>query len=266
MRKWSAIAVYYIGVETLAAAIGKLTTMGLLALVGAAGFGAESGAGPDGNSLIVEEQLAAPAQPLYAVDAGGEKVIFLTFDDGPEPKITPRLLEELEKHRIRATFFPVGQKAAEHPEITKDIAAAGHAIGLHSHSHSRIGNASPADFWADFDAARGVLAKLRVPTLPLFRPPYGVLSPQNAAALQAAGVRTAFWSVDTQDYNPRQHSASAIAARVRANLAPGAVFLLHDGGGNGNREGTIGAIAAIAQAAREAGYRFGTLAESLPTP
>lgn len=149
--------------------------------------------------------------------------VALTFDDGPHPTFTPRLLAVLAAHRARATFFMVGEAASRHPELVREVALAGHAIGNHTWSHPSLpllpGRARRAEIRA---CARALAPYGRR----LFRPPYGNQS--VASRLDAAWLLYAVigWSGSTQDW--QDHDAGWLVARLRPQLRPGGIVVLHD--------------------------------------
>ena len=151
--------------------------------------------------------------------------VALTFDDGPHPAITPALLEVLERHAARATFFLVGRRAATWPHLARQIAEAGHAIGSHGFAHE--GTWWRSATWLDRDLERAeeafgdLLASPRV-----FRPPHGLLSPSWYLASRRRGYRPVLWSVASRDW--RINDAGRVSARVVKRLRPGSIVLFHE--------------------------------------
>ena len=155
-----------------------------------------------------------------------KKNIYLTFDDGPDAKGTPMLLDILRKYQVRATFFVVGEHAQKHTELLKKIVEEGHTVANHSYSHIRYAN-NMADFLADVRQCEEVLKKANIPTKKLFRVPYGTVDLKLFAALLRKGYRIAFWNKDTKDYKLK--SASDVNGYMDINgLQDGDVVLLHD--------------------------------------
>jgi peptidoglycan-N-acetylglucosamine deacetylase len=156
----------------------------------------------------------------------------LTFDDGPDPRWTPRLLDALEAAGARATFFVIAGRAAACPDIIHRATRAGHVVGLHCNEHAR--HSSRTAGWIADDTA-GALAQLRClgirPTL--WRTPWGVVTPATRRLADEHGLRLVGWDVDTHDW--RGDGASAMFASTRDQLRPGAVVLAHDGIGPGAR-------------------------------
>jgi peptidoglycan/xylan/chitin deacetylase (PgdA/CDA1 family) len=158
----------------------------------------------------------------------GKKQVALTFDDGPHPETTRRVLATLAATRHRATFFVLGDKARRHPDIVREIHAAGHALGVHGDVHDRLHSfrwpsriaAELARAQAAVEAACGVRPRW-------FRPPLGHTSPLTAVGVRRAGVRVVGWSARGYDGLGGQRD-DAVIARLRASLKDGAIVLLHD--------------------------------------
>ena len=189
---------------------------------------------------------AAPAPPAPAAPVS-PGVLHLTFDDGPDPAWTPALLDILGRHQARATFFELGAKAAEHPDLVAAVRSRGHTIGNHSWSHpefTRIGLAAVRDQVARTDAALG--------TPPCVRPPFGSLTASIRGALEASGKHVVMWDVDTRDWS--LPGAPAIAERIVAGARPGAIILLHDGGND--RSQTLAGVDHALGILAAAGWRF----------
>ncbi len=191
-----------------------------------------------------------------------EKRMALTFDDGPDPETTPAVLDALARHGMRATFFLVGERAARHPELVARIAAEGHEIGNHSWDHPSLPTLPGA-------AVRDQIARTRATLAPrgqkLLRPPYGDQSLATHLAARRLGYRVVIWSVVGRDW--LDDGAEAIAGRIVAEAAPGAIVLLHDTlysfaePRHRDRAPTIGALALLAE--RLPDYAFVTVSDLL---
>lgn len=154
--------------------------------------------------------------------------VWLTIDDGPDPKDTPRILALLAQHGARATFFVIGEKAAAHPELINAITAAGHEVAHHTHTHplATFWCASPGRVARELDEALIVLARVGVrPTR--FRAPAGIRNLWLAPALRTRGLASVGWS--GRGLELRSGDASAVSARVLRHLTRGAILLLHEG-------------------------------------
>jgi peptidoglycan/xylan/chitin deacetylase (PgdA/CDA1 family) len=177
------------------------------------------------GSRIFGEALIAPSRP-------GE--LALTFDDGPNPAWTPRLLEVLATHDVRATFFLVGKFAQAEPELVRRIAEAGHLIGNHSWSHPNLALASPRRVQEDLARSSETLEQIAGTPVRFFRPPFGARRPAVFRVARSLGMVPVLWNAMTSDW--RETSAERIAERLtlridrlqRRGLA--ANIVLHDGG------------------------------------
>lgn len=159
----------------------------------------------------------------------GESDLALTFDDGPNPEVTPRVLDLLASAGQRGTFFLIGEHARKHPALVRRIVAEGHTLGLHSHGHSRWFCAwLPGRVQADISAGAAILADITgSPPPTLFRPPVGLKNPMVAEAVRRLDLRTVTWSCRGRD--TAQPELPVLLRRLRAGLAPRAILLLHDG-------------------------------------
>lgn len=154
----------------------------------------------------------------YAVFRTG-KAVYLTFDDGPIPEVTPLVLEILERYRVKATFFMVGENIDKHPEVFRMVLKGGHAVGNHTYNHLKGWSTSFRDYMDN-------VAKWPKKTT-LFRPPYGKATLRQRRALVKRGYRLIYWDVLTRDYNASV-SAADIMATIRRDTRPGSIINFHD--------------------------------------
>jgi peptidoglycan/xylan/chitin deacetylase (PgdA/CDA1 family) len=195
--------------------------------------------------------LFVPDAPPRAPNA-----VALTFDDGPWPDSTAKVLQILGKARVKATFFLVGRQVKRHPELVMDEVGAGMAIGSHSFTHPQPFGALPGDAMRrEIDQGQAALAGLGVRTR-LFRPPGGAIPPVVVSAARAKGLRTIVWTVDPVDWR-RGTTADQIAERVLRGAKPGSIVLLHDGGGD--RSATVAALPRIIKGLKQRRLAFTTL-------
>jgi peptidoglycan/xylan/chitin deacetylase (PgdA/CDA1 family) len=166
------------------------------------------------------------------VERRSAQSLALTFDDGPDPVWTPRLLDLLSRLHARATFFMIAPRAQSHPHLVARMVAEGHAIGLHCDRHVRHSDRDIA--WCRGDTSRA-LARLKaagvIPTL--WRTPWGDRARWSARVAREYGMRLVGWTVDTHDW--RGDSAGEMFAAAAGRLDPGAIVLAHDGIGPGSR-------------------------------
>jgi peptidoglycan/xylan/chitin deacetylase (PgdA/CDA1 family) len=160
--------------------------------------------------------------PISSI-ATAERVAALTFDDGPDPDATPRLLEVLEGHRARATFFMVGKAAQRHPDLVHRVAAGGHVIGNHSWDHPSLPLLSGKERRMQIHACARALTPYG---RPLFRAPYGHLSAPLSLEAMMLGYQVIGWSGNGQDW--LDHDAQVIFERLIQKLHPGGIIVLHD--------------------------------------
>jgi len=157
---------------------------------------------------------------------GTEPVVALTFDDGPHPEVTPRLLDLLKERGVRATFFVIGREAARHPGIVRRIAAEGHTLGNHTERHSYLFWAMrPAALRREIEQAQQAIAAASGVRCRLFRAPVGLKSPFEARVLRALGLELVSWQARFLD---RAASPARLRRRLR-RVGPGSIILLHDG-------------------------------------
>jgi peptidoglycan-N-acetylglucosamine deacetylase len=152
--------------------------------------------------------------------------VALTFDDGPWPGVTDRVLDVLEEFDARATFFCVGRNVRRHPELVHRIRAAGHAVGSHSMSHPTPLDTKLPSLRREYVDGRRALEDVLEEPVALFRPPHGQLCLGSAAVVHRAQMRTWLWSVDPQDWLPGRRPEEIV--EVAAAAGPGDVVLLHD--------------------------------------
>ncbi|MFQ6145812.1 polysaccharide deacetylase family protein [Streptomyces seoulensis] len=187
--------------------------------------------------------------------------VALTFDDGPDPASTPRFLDVLDRLGVRATFFVLGESVARHPQLTREIAARGHELGVHGWRHSRPWLPAPArDLGETAHAVRAVHeATGRRPVW--YRPPYGILTGGRWAAARRLGLRPVLWTAWGRDWTAEATPAS-VHATVGAGLSGGGTILLHDSdraSAPSCWHAALGAVPTLVVACREAGWEVGPL-------
>jgi peptidoglycan/xylan/chitin deacetylase (PgdA/CDA1 family) len=160
----------------------------------------------------------------------------LSFDDGPDPSSTPKILAELSRARACATFFVIGHKAERHPELVRAIHAAGHAVGVHSYAHEWLMSLrAPAGVRRDLERAVGLVERLTGERPKLFRAPIGHISPVMARVARELDLHAVGWSVRAID-GWSGAKPDAVVARVVPKLRDGAIVLLHDASERGDYE------------------------------
>lgn len=189
----------------------------------------------------------------------GEKVLALTFDDGPWGKSTTEVLSILAKHKVKATFFWIGSHLQRYPDVAKAVVKAGHAVGNHTWSHT-YKPVSEEVAKKEIENTSYLIAKITNAQTRLFRPPGGILDNGLVAYAAKKNYTTLMWSVEPHDSAPKVTS-DEIVKRVLAQAKPGGIILLHDGGGD--RQATIKALPTILTKLKSQGYSFVTIPELL---
>lgn len=149
-----------------------------------------------------------------------ENTLYLTFDDGPHPEVTPKVLSVLQAHKAKGTFFCVGNNARCHPAILKDIQDAGHQLANHSHKHESGFETNNYNYYKSFLTAKRYLDST------LFRPPYGRITPQQAQMLSKK-TNIIMWDVLSGDFD-KKITWEKCAANVIQNAQPGSIIVFHD--------------------------------------
>lgn len=176
-----------------------------------------------------------------------EKSVYLTFDDGPHPTITPAVLAILAEYNAKATFFCIGDRVNRYPAIVDQILAEGHAIGNHTQHHVNGWRTSTEDYLSEIEQA----AKL-IPSS-LFRPPYGRIKREQVKKILEKGYQIVMWTVLSADYD---HSVSPkqCAQRVVKHIKEGDIFLFHDS--EKGRENMLYALPKLLETATAQGFEF----------
>lgn len=194
---------------------------------------------------------------------GGHAV--LTFDDGPDPapEETPAILDALDAIDVKATFFLVGERITAAAELTREILARGHEVGVHGQGHIRNDGVPAAESVADIEAGQATLVKATGVIPRFYRPPFGRLTPAGAEACVRLGLEIAYWSTWGLDWEPVP--ANRIARRVVRDLDDGGIVLLHDSSHYAMRSSAIEtarSLGEIAERAAARGLELVTLAQA----
>jgi peptidoglycan/xylan/chitin deacetylase (PgdA/CDA1 family) len=167
-----------------------------------------------------KDVLAAVAAPA---DCAHVACLALTFDDGPNAEVTPRVLDILARHNAKATFFLIGLHVPGNEALVRRMHSEGHEIGNHTWSHTKIADISPQELEDDIARAQDVITAAGVPTPKLFRPPYGMF---NSMIRSHVPMTVIAWNIDPEDWKARK--PQKIIDHVVANAKPGAIVDLHD--------------------------------------
>jgi peptidoglycan/xylan/chitin deacetylase (PgdA/CDA1 family) len=211
------------------------------------------------REVIVE---ASPRVVLRGVMAGGSKYIALTFDDGPWPGQTQKILDILATKDAKATFFMLGMNVQRHPSLSKLVAASGNEIATHSQTHKLLARATNATSIYEIATGAQTLKRYTGKAPYWYRPAGGSVNPFVYSEAKALGLKLILWNLDTHDY--RKPGVAKIVAFVVGNARNGSVVLMHDGGGD--RSQTIAALPSIIDALHARGFHFVTLTELYDRP
>ncbi|MEU9080542.1 polysaccharide deacetylase family protein [Kitasatospora sp. NPDC048538] len=192
------------------------------------------------RSEPAERELRASGR-LVPHGPRGVDAVALTFDDGPDPRHTPRILALLARYGAHATFFTVGMHARAHPDLVRRLVGEGHGVGGHTWSHPFLPDLTGPQLTEQLDRTDEALGRAGSPAARWFRPPYGSRTPAVLHRIGASGRTTVLWDVDSRDWS--QPGPDRIAETVLAAARPGSVVLLHDGAGD--RSQTVAALPAI---------------------
>jgi peptidoglycan/xylan/chitin deacetylase (PgdA/CDA1 family) len=208
----------------------------------------------------------APNSALYGRSVGrgprDTRRVYLTFDDGPSPSATARILDVLTAERVPAAFFMVGDFVRRMPALARAVAEAGHEVGNHTQNHVKLHRRGPGRIRRELEEAHGVISEAIGKAPRTFRAPHGYRNPFVGRTVLRLKYTLFGWTFGVWD--SARPGAGEIRSRVRRKLSSGSIILLHDGDGYdfaGDRRQTADALPGIIRDARDAGYEFGPLGE-----
>ncbi|MEH6570886.1 MAG: polysaccharide deacetylase family protein [Halioglobus sp.] len=195
-----------------------------------------------------------------------DKVVVLTYDDGPNPPDTQAILDVLEQYQVKATFFLKGRNVEAYPEVVKAVAKAGHEIGNHSYYHRPMIALAKGSIREEIERTNRLIVGALGSSPVLFRPPYGAQGPGLKLALKELGMKSVIMSDNGADWEV--DDPELIASAILKTVEPGSIILLHDGHGDvdnpesqNSRAPTARATAIIIESLKSRGYRFATVGE-----
>lgn len=194
-------------------------------------------------------------EAYYTGDSTGKKIA-LTFDDGPDKKITPQILDILKDKDVPATFFVVGEQVSYFPEMTKRMINEGHTIANHTWNHPELSKKYSSQVAQEITSTNEIIEKVTGEKATLFRPPYGDYTRADAMQFEKLGFRNVLWSVDTLDWSGT--TANEILEMIHKDKSPGGIVLQHNFSSS-KLEGTVKALPQIIEQLREDGYEFVTV-------
>ncbi len=220
--------------------------------------------------LFASFWLPAPAagwgEPIWGGPASVRRVA-LTFDDGPSPRCTPKIVNLLKRYGARATFFVLGERVEQYPGLVRAEVRAGCQVGNHTFDHPRLTRADQATVDREIERTSLDLDLLGCASSPrLFRPPYSAYNSRVLSYLTHTSRRLVLWGIDSGDWQGLD--AETIAKNVLSRVRPGAIIIFHDGDetGRADRKPTVAALRIILPALRDAGYDLVTVSELIAPP
>lgn len=193
-----------------------------------------------------------------------EKLVALTFDDGPNPPYTGQILDVLDSYGVEATFFLVGKNVEKYPEMAREIVERGYQVGNHTYTHPDLLKLDRIQVDKEIDTASKIIESVTGVAPRVFRPPHGFKDPVVLEEARERNLQVVQWSVMARDWqNP---GAQVIADRIIKKVRNGSIILLHDGAGieqGGDRSQSAAATEMIIKKLQEQGYRFVTVDELL---
>lgn len=215
--------------------------------------------------VFFDEAVFVRKGTIYRVPTLGN-VVALTFDDGPSPVWTPKILDELKALDVKATFFVLGEHVQSFPGIAKRIASEGHEIENHTYDHHVLIYYKAAELEKEIKDTEDIVRDVTGQTTRYFRPPKAVLLNREKAKVVEMGYRVVLWSLNSKDWVT--FDDRYVLKHILKDIRPGDVLLFHDSGGvfgteGGNRDETIKTIHQLVPKLRARGYKFVTVAELL---
>lgn len=210
------------------------------------------------SGIEITRTVVSEPQPMVIVRSRprpGARVVALTFDDGPWPHSTQKILDILAHEHVNATFFLLGRQVSRMPSVARRELAEGHLLGTHSYGHKSFKTLSPKGVRKQIARGEKAVKKATGVDTRWMRPPYGAMNGMSWKQAHALKQRVVMWDVDSRDWT--KPGAKKIARNVVSHTRPGSIILMHDGGGN--RAQTIAALPIIIRELREKGYRFATV-------
>ncbi|WP_053083744.1 polysaccharide deacetylase family protein [Rubeoparvulum massiliense] len=209
--------------------------------------------------MLLTLSVHALHEPIFRSNTE-QKVVAITFDDGPDPTYTPQILQRLQFHQVPATFFMLGSQAERYPAIVREVQQQGHEIGNHGYHHLQLENLSKEHIQREIQRTNQVIQRITGKPVRYYRPPNGVITHQVLQAVEAEGQLLIFWSVDPKDWSLKR-TAEVIAKSVQGKVKPGDIILFHDGGLN--QQALLSALDSLILDLKAEGYRFVTIPQLL---
>lgn len=215
--------------------------------------------------VFFDEAILLRKGTFYRVNVP-EKLVALTFDDGPSPVWTPQILDELKKAQVKATFFMLGNHVEKYPEVARRVVAEGHEIGNHTYDHHVLLYYKVDELEKELNEAESVIKTVTGKNTKYFRPPKAWLTAEEKRKVKEMGYEIILWSLNSKDWVTFHDKQ--ITSYILRHIHPGDIILFHDSGGvftaeGGSRKQTVKTIPRLVRKLKEKGYRFVTISELL---
>jgi peptidoglycan/xylan/chitin deacetylase (PgdA/CDA1 family) len=216
-------------------------------------------------TIFFDQAIIVRKDTVYHIRSN-QKVVALTFDDGPSPIWTPQILDALKAGKVKATFFMLGKHVREYPEIARRVADEGHEIGNHTYDHNVLIYYKPEELNRQIKDTEKVILSVTGKKTKYFRPPKAWITEKEEKQLDTLGYETVLWSLNSKDWVT--FDDRYIINYILHHVQSGDIILFHDSGGvfrpeGGDRKETVKTIPNLIQRLRERGYRFVTISELL---
>lgn len=215
--------------------------------------------------IFFDEAVMVRKNTIYRFDTN-EKKVALTFDDGPSPVWTPRILIELKKANVKATFFMLGEHVLKYPDIARQVVSEGHEIGNHSFTHHVLLYYTDEELVKEIKDTDKAIKEVTAHSTKLFRPPKGWLRAHEKQLVEKLGFKVILWSLNSKDWV--NFDDKYMREYIIRNIKPGDIILFHDSGGafsteGGDRKETVLTIFRLVEKLREKGFEPVTISELL---
>lgn len=215
--------------------------------------------------IFFDQAILTRRGTIYRVKTNHKKVA-LTFDDGPSPVWTPRILDELKKNNIPATFFMIGHHVQKYPQVAKRVVKEGHTIGNHGYAHSVVLYYTPEEIEEEIKYTEHVIREITGETTQYFRPPKAWINTKIKEKIKSLGYKTILWSLNSKDWVSFNHRW--ISQFISRNIRNGDILLFHDSGNiwtteGGDRLQTVKSIPLLAKSLRKKGFEFVSIKDLL---
>lgn len=213
--------------------------------------------------VFFDQAILVRKDTLYHVDTS-EKIVALTFDDGPSDEWTPQILDELKQTGVKATFFMIGKHVEKYPDIVRRVHDEGHEIGNHTYDHHGIFYFTPEELTEEIERTDVALERITGERTKYFRPPKAWITDKEKRQLRDMGYIPVLWTLNSKDWVT--FDDKYVVPHIVKHIKPGDIILFHDSGGvfgidKGDRHETVKSIPQVIAELRLRGYRFVTISE-----